>query len=70
MDYGNLLGFFLFVCFYEGESVEIPKYNGKRLNQRKRKLLDILTKNRTFNFQINTRDIFRDDNVLKENLHS
>ena len=32
------------------ESVEIPEYKDERLNHENRKLLNILTKNHTFNF--------------------
>ena len=32
------------------ESVEIPEYKDERLNHEIRKLLNILTKNHTFNF--------------------
>ena len=44
MNNGDL--FFLNVS----ESVEIPEYKDERLNHQNRKLLNILTKNHTFNF--------------------
>ena len=74
MNNGDLL--FLNVS----ESVEIPEYKDKRLNQEKRKLLDILTKSHTFNFQRSAillsgnawyiRDMSPDYNGLKEKLQS
>ena len=74
MNNGDL--FFLNIS----ESVEIPEYKDEGLNPEKRKLLDILTKNHTFNFQRNTillsgnagyiGDMSPDDNDLKEKLQS
>ena len=74
MNNGDL--FFLNIS----ESVEIPEYKDEGLYPEKRKLLDILTKNHTFNFQRNTillsgnagyiRDMSPDDNDLKEKLQS